>query len=359
MNKTYTRLLPVLVLAAATVHAVVAPNPSGRLAGKRILVINGTESSGDHRNARVALNNKLNQLQALTGFVRDSATGSAPPTNLDNYDIIFFNYWFDNQSSSPAFQNAFKAWVNSTNKPRGWLGIHTSGANELNEWNWLRDSVTSMQYVVHSSSAQLGTVRKTPDTTILAHPIMAAMADTFRAVDEWYEFGYAPTWGDARVMYYLDESTLSNPLAHPMNPHPMAWFRESPVTGNRFFYTPMIHNSAGVNSTAGNDFFASMILRALEYLAGYQPTSIKLNGQGMYHNKEHVKGVRFIRDGSLTIDAEGAYRVEVRSLQGRLLYRGSGKGSGVHNPGALRKAGMYVVRVAVKSGSYTQRVMVQ
>jgi hypothetical protein len=158
-------------MGALSAHAVVLDNPASQLSSKRVLVIHGTETSGDHRNARVALSAKMNQMFTRLSVQKDSASGSNPPTSLDVYDIIVFNYWFNNQNSSAAFQNAFKAWVNSTNKKRGWFGMHTSGANEPNEWNWLRDSVTSMDYFVHTGSAQAGTIRRTTDASILSHPI--------------------------------------------------------------------------------------------------------------------------------------------------------------------------------------------
>jgi hypothetical protein len=219
-----------------------------------------------------------------------------------------------------------------------------------------------MLYVVHTGAAQLGTVRRTQDSAILAHPIMEAMADTFRAVDEWYEFSYGPTWSGqygVKVLYYLDESTLATAPAHPMNPHPMAWFRENHL-GNRFFYTPMVHNASGVNSTAGNDFFTSMTLRGLEYLAGYQTTSIRMNGRGLYHNNERVKGVRMLRRGeALRIETEGRHRLEILDMRGRRLHVVTGRGQASHRPGALSRPGMYVVKVSSGRTAYTQRVMVQ
>jgi hypothetical protein len=191
---------------------------------------------------------------------------------------------------------------------------------------------------------------------------MAGLPDTVRIPsDEWYDFAYAPFFADARVMYILDEATLPAPLPAEarMNPHPSTWYREA-ANGNRFFYTALVHNASGVNLAAGNDYFASMMLRALEYLAGYQTTSIRLNGQGMYDNTEKVKGVRFLRAGEpLRVESDGAYRLELRDLRGRLLYRASGRGAGTHSTQALRIPGLYVVKVAGKSGRYSQRVMVQ
>jgi hypothetical protein len=366
--KIHSLLLAVAfgLLAAIPSPAVVASNQASLLKNKRVLVIHGTETSGDHRNARVALSAKINGLLTGLGVQKDSVSGSNPPTSLDAYDIIIFNYWFSNQTSSTAFQNAFKAWVNSTNKKRGWFGMHTSGANELNEWNWLRDSVTSMLYVVHSGSAQAGTIRRTTDAAILNHPIWRgnasnpqALPDTFRVPsDEWYEFSYGPTWPDARVLYYADESTFPTAPQHPMDPHPMAWYRESPVTGNRFFYTPLMHTNAGINSTAGSDFFTSMTLRALEYLAGYDTSGTSINGRAVYNHQ--AGGIQYLRRSeALKVTAIGAYRLQVLDMGGRQLFRANGKNSGTYRPAALKKPGMYVVRVTGKSGTYAQRVMVQ
>jgi hypothetical protein len=367
--------LPVLLLGAVA-HAVVTPNPASLLSTKRILIIRGTDAtSSEHGGARVALNTKFRQLQALVGFQIDSANATTSGTGytsaasgvtlgaLADYDIIFFNYWFHsaNAGTLTTFQNNFKAWTNNTAKKRGWLGVHTSGANEANEWNWFRDSVTAMQYHVHAGSAQAGTIRKTTVDSIRNGTVMAGLPDTVRIPsDEWYDFAYAPLFADAQVMYYLDENTLPTPLpaAARMNPHPSTWYREA-SNGHRYFYTALVHNSSGVNLTAGNDYFTSLMLRALEYLAGYQSTAIRLNGAGMYHNTEKVKGIQFIRNGQLKVESDAPFRLELRSMQGRLLYSASGRNSGLFNPPALKQNGMYVVKVSSKKGSYSQRVMVQ
>ncbi|MCD6025008.1 MAG: hypothetical protein K0Q91_1924 [Fibrobacteria bacterium] len=368
-------LLPGLLLGSAA-HALVAPNPASLLSSKKILVIRGTDAvSSEHGGARVALNGKLRQLQAQVGFQMDSANATTSGTGytsasgatlgaLADYDIIFFNYWFHsaNAGTLTTFQGNFKAWTGNTAKKRGWLGVHTSGANEANEWNWFRDSVTAMQYHVHAGAAQAGTIRKSAVDSIRNAPIMAGLPDTVRIPsDEWYDFAYAPLFADARVMYYLDESTLPTPLpaAARMSPHPSTWYREA-SNGHRYFYTALVHNASGVNLTQGNDYFSSMMLRALEYLAGYQdPSGIKLNGEGMYHNNDLVKGLRFIRDGALKLDLKGPYRVELLSMQGRVLFRATGRGKASFNPPALRRTGVYVVRVvAPRQKPFTQRVMV-
>lgn len=359
MKKAHPRSLWIVLfslLAAVSVQAIVAPNPQSLLASKNILFIDGSETSGDHYNARIALTAKFTQLRTLVGFRQTTVSGSNPPTNLDAYDIIVFNYWFNNQTSPAAFQNAFRAWVNSTSKKRGWLGMHTSGANQANEWNWFRDSVTAMAYNAHSTSAQAGTIRRSTADSIRNHPIMSGLPDTVRIPsDEWYDFEYPDAWKDARVMYNLDESTLPTqlPTASRMNPHPSAWFRENHL-GNRFFYTGLVHSASGVNLTAHNDFFASLMLRGLEYVAGYQPTSIALNGEGLFNGKAWLH----VANRSLTITSSEPYQLEIHSLAGKLLF--SAKGAGGENyAGVFSKSGFYVVKVVTKTAAYTQRVMAQ
>lgn len=364
LKSTFFATALVLVCNFSRVEALVAKaaNPPSLLASKRVLIIKGTETSGDHYNARLALNTRFLQMRTLYGFTLDSANGSSPPSTfaqLDPYDIIVFNYWFNSSQAATLtnFQNAFRTWANSTSKRRGWVGMHTSGANELNEWNWMRDSLTSMLYFVHSTAAQTGKIGRTTDAAILSQPIMQGLVDSFQVPsDEWYEFTYGPTWSDVKVMYYLNERSLPTQLANPMNPHPSTWYRENPITHNRFFYTALVHNSSGVTSTSGNEFFPSLMLRALEYVAGYDTTAVSINGNGLYKNG---KSCLCLMKGELKVDFQEPFQIEVRSLQGKLLFSGRGKGEQTFRPEAIQKSGLYVVKVAGKSAAFTQRVLVQ
>lgn len=357
----------ILSLAAAPARARVPANPASLLADKSVLVINGTETSGDHRNARVALMDRMRSLQAEIGFQLDSASGDAPPRTfaaLDAYDVIFWNYWFNSAltaNPSPAFadfQNAFREWTASTDKTRGWLGVHSSGANEEDEWNWFRDSVTAMRYFVHTGPAQSGTIFRSPDTTLHDLPILEGLDTVFTTQDEWYEFDYAPLWGDTanwnaaanvRVLFYLDESTLPTALEHPMTPHPMAWIREAP-NGNRFFFTSLVHTAAGANT----DFMHSLLLRGLEYAAGYEPVSVRMNGRDLAAGR----GLPIVRNGELAVEAAGPWAVTVHSLAGARLFHARGEGTGRFRPEALREPGVYLVRVAAASGVHVRRVLV-
>jgi hypothetical protein len=362
-------ILGTALIVPTALRAQVAPNPQSLLSSKRILVINGNDAANTaHGASRRVLSQRLNQMKATIGFELDSVAGSAtPPTNLAAYDIIFFNYWFHSayiqanvvQSGFQPFVNAFKAWMTTPGAQRGWIGVHSSGANELNEWNWFRDTVSSMHYALHGPNTPAGTIKRTGDTAIRNHPIMQGLPDTMRvAADEWYTFTTtAPTWPGVRVMYNLDEATLSEALAPQwsMNPHPMAWFREDPVTGNRFFYTGLIHQNPG-GTTAFAEFYAGMVLRALEYLAGYAPTSIQVNGRPV----GHTPGPDVLVDGAVTVSAAEPYTLGIYTLDGsRVFYaRGHGRGREVYHPDALRKSGVYVVRVSSRAGHFNRMILV-
>jgi hypothetical protein len=345
----------------------VNPNQNSLLKTKKVLIIAGSESnpSNAHFGSRDILAARLNQLKTQVGFQATVITGSGNPLTsisggLDQFDIIVFNYWFHSYvSQQPAFKpfaDAFKAWTLNTTRKRGWVGVHTGGANEANEWNWFRDSVTSMRYSLHGEATPAGTIRCTNDQAVRTHPIMEGLPDTMRVpADEWYYFTYGPTWSDVRVMYNVDEKTLSTKPApeNAMDPHPMAWFREDPKTKNRFFYTALIHQNPGATS-AFNVFFGNMILRALEYVAGESTVSIVVNNR----NIGVSTGPDIVRNGELAMYSAEPYTLAVYSPQGKLLFHTRGNGSQTFRPEALKKSGIYALQVASRSGNFSQKVLV-
>lgn len=359
-----------LWVAPPCATAQIAPDPASLLPAKRLLVINGTDGANTaHGASRRVLSQRLNQMQAQIGFALDSVTGSGtPPVDLAAYDIIVFNYWFHsghvtNEVFQPGFlpfAQAFKAWIQAPGVQRGWLGVHSSGANEAGEWNWFRDSVSSMHYALHGAGTPAGTIRRTEDSAVRAHPIMRGLPDTVRVnADEWYTFTLAaPTWSDVHVMYSLDEATLSAPLEpqYSMNPHPMAWFREDRVTGNRFFYTGLIHQNPGGTAPFAQ-FYADMILRALEYLAGYAPASV---GEGP--GRSGAGGVRaeILPGGVLRVNAAGPYALDVHTPDGARVFtvRGQGRTHETWRTDALRAPGVYLLRVRSQAGMATRLAVV-
>lgn len=352
-----------LALAAAAAHAApVAPNPKSLLKNKKVLIVEATNWNGStHKIPKENALAKLKLIQAQlaipnANFVVADNVEAYTLATLAPYDIIVFNYVFNSQFAvGKAFEGAFKSWLASGNK--GWMGYHTSGANDVNEWNWYRDSVTTMRYHVHSTAAQSGKMNITTDAAIKAHPILQGMDATFTGTDEWYDFDLPPRapapalWADCKVTYYLDEATLATKPSRPMNPHPMAWFRED-AKKNRFYYSAFIHSDAG----SASDFFHSTLLRALEYVAGYEDeVAIGSGGNDirMHGNVAYVSASR-----ELTVGAAGPHRLTVLSAKGKVLERFAGDGPRAYRPAAFAEPGVYFVRFSAKGKKVNQRILV-
>jgi type 1 glutamine amidotransferase len=228
---------------------------------------------------------KIKQIKTAVGF--SSLTLVDTPDNLtfpdlDTVDIMICSYVskIDTLVGKP-FEKAFKQWINSGN--RGWVGMHNTGANSEGEWPWFRDSVVAMRYRDHKDGAQNGTVRITVDTSLLKLPALEKLDRQFTVSDEWYSFDLpplglaSPLWKNAKVLYYLDETTVK--LTDKMGIHPVAWIRED-AKRNRYFYTLLVHSDEG----SASDFYHSLLLRGLEFSAGYRTETA--------HNLPKIKGVR-------------------------------------------------------------------
>lgn len=333
--------------------ALVDPDPHSLLKSKKILVLDG--GSGSHPQAAAAGTANLKAMQTLLGLnITFSANWQTPI--FAGYDIVVFNYFFETQKMTPAGQKNFQDWLATGHK--GYVGYHTSGANEENEWNWYRDNVTSMLYKLHTNPEQTGTIHANRDAKILAHPIMKGIDTVFTNSDEWYDFAFGATWADARVTFFLDEGTLVQyKPVRPMNPHPMSWFREDPATKDRFYYSAFIHTQQG----AASDFFRNTILRALEYVSGYEPgyedgtTPINMDGHSIrtFAAFSFVSGSR-----ELQVNVPGPYALEVYSMGGRELERLSGRGRATLLPASFAKPGLYIVKFRAEGRTIVQRAMI-
>ena len=344
--------------------ALVTPDVTSKLSTKKILILDGTNTSS-HPQAKAAAEAMLHRIldtllhvPAASRTFAGTSLSQVTTANLANYDIVVFNFFFETQLMTTAQQSAIKAWLALGNK--GYVGYHTSGANELNEWNWYRDSVTSMQYRLHSGSAQNGTINITTDTSVSNAPIMTGLPSTWTGVDEWYTYTPGLTWGDTsnmnknanvRVMYYLNEKSLPTPLPDPMGTHPAAWYRQDSKQ-TRYFYSIFTHDPAG----AGSDFFGSILLRAMEYVAGYN-SGTPITSQGASMRTLH--GLSFITTSrELKVEVPGHHRLTVSLPNGRQVYSVQGENRKTYTPSAFANAGLYIVKLESKSGVFSQRVMV-
>ena len=354
--------LACIVLGAAPGRAqMVVPDACSPLREKKVLVLPGNGHDGP-RNATL---NNLKGFAAQVGFTIKADGNPLTLTDdvLNGYDIVVFNYFFN--THNPAFfpqssKDAFMRWLRKGKK--GYIGYHTSGANEwaANEWRGYQDSVTGMRYALHGSGTPTGTVERTKDAAVLASPIMKGLPATFTTSDEWYEYNtdskiFQPAW-NWKIMYYL--ASVSSPRSPGPPNHPAAWFRED-ESGTRFFYSIFVHTQDGANS----DFFKSILLRALEYVAGPTPagypspcvTTISSEGAAVATQP----GLSFVTTNrELRVELEGDYRLSIWSPSGQELISFHGSGKRAFSPEPFRNPGLYVVKIETKARNFLQKILV-
>jgi hypothetical protein len=335
---------------------MVAPNPLSPLKSRKVMVLEGGNTTGEHAQARDNTWRNLQAMATQVGFTiskGDPKTLSA--TVLNGVDILVFNYFFETQSETvfpKTGRDAFMAWLKKGGK--GYLGYHTSGANQWpNEWPAYQDSVTLMRYALHGSGTPQGTVTKTTDPAIANSPLMEGLPATFNAVDEWYEYETTSKMFDpalkVKIMYNLSNAAAINRAPAPN--HPVAWVREDNF-GSRYFYATFIHTGSGANT----DWFKSVLLRALEYVSG-EPSNpiVTANGDALITTGR----ISYITNSrSLRVDLEGEYRISVSSTDGREIYSRQGAGVEIFNPEPFANPGLYMVRVESRTRSLNQRILV-
>ncbi|MDB5106476.1 MAG: hypothetical protein JWP91_4165 [Fibrobacteres bacterium] len=336
---------------------MVAANPLSPLKSKKVMVLEGGSISGEHLDARTATYANLQGFAKAVGFTLVKGDPkNLTDANLNDVDILVFSYFFETQTAT-AFPDlskaAFQKWLAKGGK--GYVGFHTSGANEWlkDEWKWYQDNVTSMRYALHGTGVPQGKVDKTTDAAILANPIMEGLPPTFTAADEWYAYDATskvldPASG-CKVMYYLTNAQALDRA--PLGVHPVAWYRED-AAKSRYFYSTFIHTPDGANST----WFKSILLRALEYTSGDPSTAIlteKGKSAMTLGNRSYVTSGR-----DFSVDLKGHYNVSVWSSKGEKVYSARGSEKMTFAPAAFSKPGLYLVKVASKAKTFSQRIMV-
>ncbi len=342
--------------------APVAPNPLSQLKDKRVLVINGDNAPEYHKGPRDIMTAKLAQMKAAVGIKTLKVAGNVDTmtlATLDQYDVVFFNYFTRVEYfMGKPFEQAFKQWVAQGH--HGVVGNHNTGAKTKGEWDWFRDTVTSMWYMDHKDGSQPGTIHMAPEAAAAKLPIVEGLAATFSGSDEWYSFDMkpwhtteSPTWKDCKVLYTLDEKSVAH-LSDAMGAyHPVAWTREDNL-GNRFFYTTLIHSDAG----AASDFYHSLILRALEYAAGYKDP-LALGGTALPTAANVGATAVAASRGDLEVTLEGPWRLAIATADGRTLWSTAGAGPGHFACVALSRPGRYLVRLRWGAGgSINRRILI-
>lgn len=354
------RVLGTIALSLLPAAAqVVAPNPLSPLKSKKVMVLEGGSISGDHLAARTATYGTLGEFSTQVGFTLVKGNPlNLTDADLSSVDILVFNYFFETQLATAfpdASKQAFQRWLLKGHK--GYVGYHTSGANEWlkSEWTWYQDNVTMMRYALHGTGTPQGKVDRTTDPAVLSMPVMQGLPATFSAQDEWYAFDATskvldPASG-CKVMYSLSNaSALDRQPAEPN--HPVAWVRED-AAKTRYFYSTFIHFQDGAKSA----WFKSILLRALEYVAG-DPDATPILTQG-HAAAATLKNLAYITSTkSIDVNLEGKYRLIILKPDGEAVYTTSAAGKRTFAPPALARPGIYLIKVESAARKLSQRILV-
>jgi type 1 glutamine amidotransferase len=340
---------------------VVTPNPLSPLKNKKVLFLD-SPSDGGHSAARLATKNFLQKFMTDNGVAMTVGNpAQVSDAYLATYDIMIMNFFFSENNYtqfSQASRAAVISWLKKGNK--GWVGYHTSGAYDWRgsiddpntEWGDLQEYVTYMRYLNHPAGTPQGTVNRTTDAQVLAHPIMQGLPATFNAVDEWYDYDASSkvlTDPSVKVMYTLANAAAIN--RKPATNHPVAWFREDALK-SRFFYATFPHTPDAANST----WFQSMLIRSLEFVSG-DPATPVLEAQGA--SAITHKGLSFVTSSkALQVNLGGKYQLSIFAPNGRKVFAAKGNGAQRFAPDAFAKPGLYLVQVTSRSQNLKQEILI-
>ena len=276
---------------------------------------------------------------------------------LAPYDIIVFNYIFNTQYAvGKPFETAFKAWLASGN--RGWMGYHSSGANDVGEWPWYRDSVTVMRYHVHSVAAQPGRMYITTDAAIKALTRPAGHGCLLHRHRRMVRFRSASPRAGPGPVGGLQGDLLPGRILPGHHAHPDHESASHVLDPGGWQEEPLLLFSL-------RPFGPGIVLGFLPQLASARPGvprrlrhgSIRLVRRGSSIRSQldqgHVTGSRELR-----VDAAGPHKLEILSAQGKVLESLEGPGPRTYRPAAFAKAGVYCVRYQGNGVRYTQRILV-
>jgi hypothetical protein len=352
--------LGLATLTQFEVHAQsVALDECSPLKDRKVLLLPGN----GHDDVRNVTLTTLRTIATRVGFTMTNGNPLAlTDAVLNDYDIIVFNYFFETNKEAvfpKTSKDAFMRWLKKGKK--GYLGYHTSGANEwaADEWRSYQDSVTGMRYALHGAGTPSGTVDLNKDPAIQAMPIVKGLPATFTANDEWYEYTtdskiFKPEW-NWKILYNL--SKVAGPRSPEPPNHPAAWFRED-EKATRFFYSIFFHTLDGANS----DFFKSVLLRALEYVAGPTPATGYPASCGPVAvapspQEKFKEPISYMAGRQLKVDLADDYNISIWTQEGRRLGSLSGNGKRTYEMPAIRIPGLYIIKIESNSGIHVRKIM--
>src|SRR5215217_604307 len=255
---------------------------------------------------------------------------------------------------------------------KGYVAIHASTDSKGSNWTAI-DSMHGAQFSNHPNADRLATLHL--DSTLapdndwkyLNANIMGA-GDTARFVEEWFSF---ETGGSAiratpnlKVSVNISEASYAGGLggARALGAdHPMSWYRRTPGTGGRFFYTAVGHRATNYDSLGPTPFLRRQIYNAILWTAKYDSLSstaiISSKAPGKltdYSNLTFSPSAM-----TVTVTQVGQHRVELLGLDGRSIEQRTGTGNGMSYTFSGLRPGIYALKLGTQSGQSSRLVTIQ
>lgn len=292
---------------------------------------------GHAHGSRTFANRFLDSLSAAGVFQVDKSDQASAftPANLAQYRVVLLNNCTElGKLLNPDQRAALLDFM----KRKGVVGWHGS-ADTKGSWPEFTAFVGGQL-----SGHGIGTAKVNVDAAPAAktHGVVAGSLPPPNINEEWYAYNVNPrATAGVQVLYTIDESTCSECTKMPGGDHPIAWTRTE-AGGGRFFYTALGHMDILFTTNA----FNKELIRKAILWAGAITTAARPVERTVA--KTSVEG----RAGTLSVDVDriGGYRVEVRSLGGRLLATRHGRGTVTLAFGGLPRGAVYSVSILGHDG---------
>lgn len=209
--------------------------------GVHVLVFNKINGH-DHGPAVDAATAAVQAMAATLGWsvsVTDKG-GAFTPEILSGFDAVVWN----NVSGDVLTLSQRKAFEDYISAGGGYVGIHGSGGDALNFWDWYVNTLLGARFIGHPMEPQL------QDAKIQIEPQPSKIGETLAAgwtmQDEWYSFKASPRTAGASVVATLDETSYTQKGyggtdLRMGDDHPIVWTRC--VGDGRAFYTAIGHRA--------------------------------------------------------------------------------------------------------------------
>ena len=255
---------------------------------------------------------------------------------------------------------------------KGYVAIHASTDSKGSNWTAI-DSMHGAQFSNHPNADRLATLHL--DSTLapdndwkyLNANIMGA-GDTARFVEEWFSF---ETGGSAiratpnlKVSVNISEASYAGGLggARALGAdHPMSWYRRTPGTGGRFFYTAVGHRATNYDSLGPTPFLRRQIYNAIVWTAKYDSlSSTAIKSAKAPGNLTDYSQLSFSPSAmTVTVTQIGQHRVELLGLDGRSIEQRTGTGNGMSYTFSGLRPGIYALKLGTQSGQSSRLVTIQ